>query len=161
MLITLHLCAYTITKDSTCKVLGAAFTQTWIYKLCNVHIPYEDSVGESLGSTLSLLSLGTTSRPNYFICFLFVTDTILRHHVLKASYVFIIWIDNEAAGGRCAQRTYNVTLLRRTNHCEASHLEDGELVYVEQWRPYVKTVGVGCECEIHPWAEALVRRAQI
>ncbi|XP_022096563.1 uncharacterized protein LOC110982466 [Acanthaster planci] len=55
-----------------------------------------------------------------------------------------------SGGGRCSERTLNITVLRRTEHCSvaANTSTTGQVLYVEDWEPAEQRIRVACECDV-------------
>ncbi|XP_011672427.1 uncharacterized skeletal organic matrix protein 8-like [Strongylocentrotus purpuratus] len=52
--------------------------------------------------------------------------------------------------GRCADRTFELSMLRRTGECAPQTSDTGGRHYVEHWEVVTRSVRVGCECELNP-----------
>ncbi|XP_041477840.1 uncharacterized protein T16H12.9-like [Lytechinus variegatus] len=52
--------------------------------------------------------------------------------------------------GRCADRTFELSMLRRTDECAPQRSATGGRRYVEHWEVVTRSVRVGCECELNP-----------
>ena len=52
--------------------------------------------------------------------------------------------------GRCADRTFELSMLRRTEECAPQRSDTGGRHYVENWEVVKRSVRVGCECELDP-----------
>ncbi|XP_071487595.1 uncharacterized protein [Diadema antillarum] len=52
--------------------------------------------------------------------------------------------------GRCVERTFEMSMLRRTDECARAQDESGQ--YFEQWEIVPRRVRVGCECELNAFS---------
>ena len=65
-------------------------------------------------------------------------------YVLYANFLFFIISDH----GRCAQKIFNLNMLRRKQGICTVALQNGEKVVVDDWELYTQPIRVCCECTI-------------